>query len=60
MYTLENDRCDIIGFDENGVFGFYRHSATQIVFKKYSEAVAFINYMESIGHRVNDIYIDEI
>ena len=60
MYTLENDRCDIIGLNSNGVIGFYRHNATPIVFNKYSEAVAFIKYLEAIGYRVNDIYIDEI
>lgn len=61
MYELENSCCDIIGLDSNGVFGFYRHSATPIRFNKLEEARAFLNYLRAINFRhVDDIYIDEV
>lgn len=58
MYTLENSRCDIIGFNSDGVIGFWRNSAKPIVFEKYSEAMAFINYLAITGHWVTDISIE--
>ena len=57
MYTLENSRCDIIGFNTDGIVGFYRHSATQIQFNTYEEGVGFINYLQSIGKYVEDIRV---
>ena len=60
MYTLENGRCDIIGFNSDGVIGFYRHSAKPIVFKEYIDAMAFINYLANTGHCVTDISIEII
>ena len=60
MYTLENSRCDIIGFDANGIIGFYRHNATAITFKKHEEAVQFLNYLQAIGKYTKDISINKL
>lgn len=55
MYTLENDRCDVIR-KENGEWGFFR-SGEKAEFESYDEVRAAYLEMKQQGKHINDIVI---
>lgn len=59
-WALCNHKC-IIGIDpDTGLTGFYNCGATAVTFRNQDEAYKFIDFLEAIGHCVNDIEVYRI